>query len=195
MLINSLLWIIGRSDDTQTTFGRGNCNSYTDNVTSGGANSSYQYMIPTGNLYNKGQFYGYSDNYHQVKVFHIEGWWGDRANCIHGFVVYGNIIKVSLTGPYNYTGSGYTTVSGPIMNSGGFGSTTMTNEYGRFATAVNGSESTYTCDEHYYDGTGDHVPYVGGGCNNGSDCGASYLRTNIRSTDSSWGIGASLSFV
>ena len=83
MLINSLLWIIGRSDDTQTTFGRGNASSGKDKSTAGGGNSSYYYMIATGDLYNKGQFFGYNDNYHQVKVFHIEGWWGDRWNFIH----------------------------------------------------------------------------------------------------------------
>ena len=100
-------------------------------------------MIATSNLYNKGQFFGYNDDYHQVKVFHIEGWWGDRWNLIHGLMTVGGSVKVSLTGPYNYTGDGYTTVSGPIIGSDGYGSTTMTNEYGRFATAVGGSESTY----------------------------------------------------
>ena len=54
MLINSLLWIIGRSDDTQTTFGRGNASSYSDSTSTGGADSSYNYLIATGILYNKG---------------------------------------------------------------------------------------------------------------------------------------------
>ena len=195
MLINSLLWIIGRSDDTQTTFGRGNNKSY-NTSTSGGGNSSYNYMIATGNLYNKGQFYGYNDNYHQVKVFHIEGWWGDRYNFIHGIMTVSGSVKVSLTGPYNYTGSGYTTVSGPIMNSGGYGSTTMTNEYGRFATAVGGSETTYTCDyQRYYNNSDTRFARVGGICSDGSFCGASYVSVNSASSYSYWDIGASLSFV
>ena len=149
MLINSLLWIIGRSDNTQSVFGNGNASSYNDNMTTGGGNSSYYYMIATGNLYNKGQFYGYNDYYHQVKVFHIEGWWGDRYNFIHGLMTVSSSVKVSLTGPYNYSGSGYTTVSGPNIGGSGYASTTMTNEYGRFATAFNGSETTYICDYQY----------------------------------------------
>ena len=195
MLINSLLWIIGRSDDTQTTFGRGNNKSY-NNSTAGGANSSYNYMIATGNLYNKGQFFGYNDNYHQVKVFHIEGWWGDRYSFIHGIMSANGAVKVSLTGPYNYTGDGYNTVSGPIMNRGGYGSTTMTNEYGRFATAVGGSESTYTCDyQRYYNNSDTRFAYVGGNCTYGAICGASCVNVGQSASNSGWGIGASLSFV
>ena len=197
MLINSLLWIIGRSDDTPTTFGRGNNKSNTDNTSTGGGNSSYYYMIPTGNLYNKGQFFGYSDNYHQVKVFHIEGWWGDRYNFIHGIMAVSSSVKVSLTGPYNYTGSGYTTVSGPYTSGGGYGSSTMTNEYGRFATAVNGSETTYTCDYYYCqsDTSNTYFAFVGGDCNDGASCGASCVNVYRSASVSSWDIGASLSFV
>ena len=195
MLINSLLWIIGKSDDTQTTFGRGNNKSKTDSTSTGGGNSSYNYMIPTGNLYNKGQFFGYSDNYHQVKVFHIEGWWGDRWNCIHGIMSANGAVKVSLIGPYNYTGSGYTTVS-EANASGGYGSSTVTNEYGRFTTAVGGSETTYTCDyQYYYSNSDTRFASVGGYCDNGARCGASYVYVGQSASGSSWGIGASLSFV
>ena len=197
MLINSLLWIIGRSDDTQTTFGRGNASSYSDNTSTGGGNSSYYYMIATGNLYNKGQFFGYSDNYHQVKVFHIEGWWGDRWNFIHGIMSANGAVKVALIGPYNYTGSGYTTVSGPYTSGGGYTSTTMTNEYGRFTTAVNGSETTYTCDYYYCQSNTSNTYFadVGGCCGNGSYCGASCVSVSYTSSDSAWNVGASLSFV
>ena len=196
MLINSLLWIIGRSDDTQTTFGRGNASSYSDNTSTGGGNSSYYYMIATGNLYNKGQFFGYNDNYHQVKIFHIEGWWGDRWNFIHGLMKSGSV-KVSLIGPYNYTGSGYTTVSGPYTSGGGYTSTTMTNEYGRFTTAVNGSETTYTCDYYYCQSntSNTYFAFVGGYCYSGASCGASCVGVSQSASDSGWVFGASLSFV
>ena len=197
MLINSLLWIIGRSDDTQTTFGRGNASSYSDSTSTGGGNSSYEYMIATGNLYNKGQFFGYNDNYHQVKIFHIEGWWGDRWNFIHGLMCVSGVVKVSLIGPYNYTGSGYTTVSGPYTSGGGYTSTTMTNEYGRFATAVGGSETTYTCDYYYCqsDTSNTYFAYVGGNCGNGAYCGASFVVVSRSASYSYWSVGASLSFV
>ena len=194
MLINSLLWIIGKSDDTQTTFGRGNCNSYTDKVTSGGGDSSYYYMIATGNLYNKGQFFGYNDNYHQVKVFHIEGWWGDRYNFIHGLMTNGSNIMVSFTGPYNYTGRGYTTVSGMTSSVSGYATTTSTNEYGRFATAASGSETTYTCDYWWHNKSSTYFARVGGNCYYGSACGASCVLVSFSSSGSDWSFGASLSF-
>ena len=193
MLINSLLWIIGRSDDTQTTFGRGNTRSYSDSTATGGGDSMYHYTIDTGNLYNKGQFFGYSDNYHQVKVFHIEGWWGDKCNLIHG-LMRGFSVIASFTGPYNYTGDGYTTVSGPYEG-GGYGTTTITNEYGRFATAIGGSESTYICDFQYYASGGYSFAYVGGSCGDGSNCGASYMRVTYGASNTDWYVGASLSFV
>ena len=194
MLINSLLWIIGKSDNTQAVFGQGNTRSL-NNSTGGGANSSYNYMIDTGILYNKGQFYGYSDEYHQVKVFHIEGWWGDRYNFIHGIMTLSSSVKVSLTGPYNYTGDGYTTVSGPIMNSQQFATTTMTNEYGRFATTTGGSDSTYICDQQWYRGSGTYFAVVGGYCFSRSNCGASLVYVSCTSSESNWYFGASLSFV
>ena len=103
-------------------------------------------------------------------------------------------VKVSLTGPYNYTGSGYTTVS-EANASGGYGSTTVTNEYGRFTTAVGGSESTYTCDYQYYSNSDARFARVGGRCDDGSSCGASCVNVDYASSGSAWSVGAALSFV
>ena len=101
----------------------------------------------------------------------------------------------SLIGPYNYTGSGYTTVS-EANASGGYGSTTVTNEYGRFTTAVGGSESTYTCDyQYYYSNSDTRFAIVGGYCGSGSRCGASFVNVRSASSNSYWAFGASLSFV
>ena len=188
MLINSLLWIIGKSDDTQTVFGQGNSKSYDPNP------NTHNYMKYTGSVYDKGQFYGSSNYTTQVKVFHIEGWWGDRNNFIHGLITGGNnIIKVSLTGPYNYTGDGYTSVSG-ISNRYGYGKTTMTNEYGRFVTDTGGSSSSYTCDYWKCGGNG-YVAYVGGMNNDYSECGASCVNATFSTEGKVWSLGASLSFV
>ena len=105
-------------------------------------------------------------------------------------------VKVSLTGPYNYNGDGYTTVSGPYVGNGGYGSTTMTNEYGRFATAVSGSESTYICDaQYYYASSSTFFAFVGGYCGYKAYCGASCVLLAGMHSTTSWDIGASLSFV
>ena len=189
MLINSLLWIIGKSDNTQEVFGQGNTSGYNSSAT-------YKGMLTAGTLYNKGQFYGSNDTTTQVKVFHIEGWWGDRYKFIHGIMSYHGEFRVSFTGPYNNSGTGYTSISGPYKGSG-YGSTTMTNEYGRFATAVGGSGTTYTCDYWYRITSDSDARYanVAGYCNSGSDCGASYISIYATGSDSSWNYGASLSFV
>jgi hypothetical protein len=59
-LINTLLLIMSKSEDSQTSFGNG---AYTTRK--------------TGGLNTGGQFIGYNDDTHQVKVFHIEDWWGN----------------------------------------------------------------------------------------------------------------------
>ena len=46
----------------------------------------------------------------------------------------------------------------------------MTNEYGRFVSTVNGSESTYICDYQAYAGSGTYVARVGGYCYSGAYC-------------------------
>ena len=100
-----------------------------------------------------------------------------------------------MTGPYNYTGSGYTTVSGPIIDSSGYVSTTMTNEYGRFATAVGGSGGTYICDYQYCKASDTYFARVGGDNSEDAYCGTSCVFVYMVSSNSSWSIGASLSFV
>ena len=184
--------IMSKSDNSQEAFGNGVISTYVDD-----RNQNYGMLMNSGTLSNKGQFFGYNDDYHQVKVFHIEGWWGDRDNYIHGLMcVSSSSVKVSLTGPYNYTGSGYNAVSGMTSSVNGYATTTSTNEYGRFATAVNGSESTYTCDyQRYYNNSDTRFASVGGDCGNGSVCGASYVCVDYTSSHSYWSFGASLSFV
>ena len=108
----------------------------------------------------------------------------------------GSNLMVSFTGPYNYTGSGYNVVSGlPSSLTGGYASTTSTNEYGRFATALNGSATTYTCDYWYHNKSGTYFAGVGGYCGFGSNCGASYVDVGYTSSNSCWSVGTSLSFV
>ena len=58
---------MSKSTDLQSAFGIGN-------LQGGGENT----MLATGTLKDKGQFFGYNDITHQVKVFHIEKPWGDQ---------------------------------------------------------------------------------------------------------------------
>ena len=72
-LINCLLLIMGKSENSKKIFGRGNV-------------YGVDHFLNSGTLNNKGQFYGYNDTTHQVKVFHIEKWWGDRYDRIAGLI-------------------------------------------------------------------------------------------------------------
>ena len=75
-LINYLLILIGRSLNTQTTFGTGR-------YSGGSANSNNQ--LNTGTLDKKGMFYGDNNN-GAVKVFHIENWWGNIWKITNGLL-------------------------------------------------------------------------------------------------------------
>ena len=61
-LIRTLLVLISKSTDTQKAFGNG----------------LYGSSALTGSLNDKGQFFGYSSTNKQVKVFHIEDFWGHK---------------------------------------------------------------------------------------------------------------------
>ena len=131
-LINCLLLIMGKSEDSKKIFGRGNVYLTID--------------LNSGTLNNKGQFYGYNDTTHQVKVFHIEKWWGNRKDRIAGLISDNRRVKTKMSPPYNLTGSGYidTLVNLPSLIYGYQKDTRMT-QYGRFPITVGAGTSTYVC--------------------------------------------------
>lgn len=131
-LINCLLLIMGKSEDSKEIFGRGNVYLTID--------------LNSGTLNNKGQFYGYNDTTHQVKVFHIEKWWGNRKDRIAGLISDNRRVKTKMSPPYNLTGSGYidTLVKLPYLIYGYQKDTRMT-QYGRFPITVGAGASTYVC--------------------------------------------------
>ena len=63
-LINLLLLLIGKSTDTQTTFGNGNMNGYTNPADGSGENG----VLPTGTMNDKGLFWGSNADNLGVKV-------------------------------------------------------------------------------------------------------------------------------
>ena len=131
-LINCLLLIMGKSEDSKEIFGRGNVY---------GAGN----FLNSGTLNNKGQFYGYNDRTHQVKVFHIEKWWGDRYDRIAGLISNNRRAKVKMSPPYNLTGSGYIATLVDLPSSNGWQKDTRMTQYGRFPITVGAGMSTYVC--------------------------------------------------
>ena len=75
-LLNCLLKIMSKTDNSKAAFGKGQTTGYVNDPS-----QNYGHLA-TGTLTNKGQFFGYSDSTHEVKVFFIEKWWGNRWTCL-----------------------------------------------------------------------------------------------------------------
>lgn len=147
-LMQCLLVLISCSTDSQTAFGMGYGNSmkdYGDTTTE---------PIESGTLNNMGQFYGYSDLYHQVKVFHIESLWGNVNRRYLGLVKTSlNDLKVKMTPPYSIAigdiGEWHTleVPKEDILGTDYYPSSTKMTKYGLFPLKKGGgSSSSYLCD-------------------------------------------------
>ena len=188
-LVNCLLTVIGKSDDSQGVFGQGNTAGYVEDA------SVYYGVLQTGTLNDKGQFFGYNTTVEQVKVFHIEGWWGDQWDRVVGLIMDHGKVKVKMTPPYNLTGEGYTDTGVDLSAvANGYTKTTTMREFGRIPTGTGGSASTYLCDYLYLNAEIVAVALVGGDCNNGAHCGAAYLNLNYAASNTNWTIGAAQSY-
>ena len=186
-LIRTLCVLMGKSTDTQSVFGTGNC-------CSGNASS----MKTTGTLKDKGQFYGYSANNNQVKVFHIEKFWGDQWDRTAGLINNSGNICVKMTPEgqgYRVTDvTGYT-ATGKTLAGGGYISAGYMSEYGFIPTTVtSGTETTYECDYVYVNNgqldyllSGDSAYHAAG------PGGAFAFVVNIAPSDTGWSIGCGLS--
>lgn len=183
-LINMLLLLMGRNENTQEVYGYGH---YT-----GGSQASN--LLKTGTLSDKGQFCGYSASGKAMKVFHIENWWGNAWERIAGLMYVSGTIRTKMSPPYNTTGDGYTN-TGVTMGgtSGGYCSVTKMTENGRLPVTMSGSETTYTCDGGWFNASQVDYALVGGGCDDGLRVGASCVHLYNLVSDSGWAFGAALS--
>ena len=151
--IRTLLLLMGKSTNSQAVYGNGNISS----------SSTTSALKTTGTLNTSGQFYGYNSNNQQVKVFHVEKFWGDQRDRIAGCIINGGKIYVKMTpegDDYRITDTtGYYNTG--ITGSGGSGyiSAMSCNEYGYFPTTLSGSESTYYCD-YCWRNTGTSLYYL-----------------------------------
>lgn len=197
-LIVDLLTLISKTTNGQAAFGQGNTSGWT------GQAASHYGMLQTGTLNTKGQFFGYSDTTHQVKVFHIEGFWGERWDRLVGAIYKqsGWYVKMTPEGSgYNLTGAGYTPAAagyGDLVDGedsgGGWISTSIQNDYGFFPVALSGSDATFECDYLWWDNSYDVcVCLRGGNCSNGSWCGPRFVYADCGPAVASASLGASLS--
>lgn len=140
-LLRTLCVLMGKSTDTQAVFGNGNIHEAT----------SASGLLATGTLKASGQFFGYNDSTHQVKVFHIEKFWGDQWDRIAGLINNKGPIYVKMTPEGDgyrvtdvtgYTNTGLTAPS----DSGAYISAVNMSENGAIPSNASGSSTTYYPD-------------------------------------------------
>lgn len=201
ILINMLLYMMGKSLDAQTVYGMGLVNSGTEAI-----NDAFR----TGVHNTKGMFYGTNNGAaatytNAVKVFGMENWWGLQLRRTLGMLIVDGAIKVkntvgtedgSTVNGYNFTGEGYKSAGvSPVgsSNNDGYVKEMYFTEDGMFPkTATGGSSSTYYCDWLYFIASGVGVPRRGGNSGHGLGAGASYWNFYAASS-AGWAAGAALS--
>lgn len=193
-LINLLLILIGKSTDTQTTFGNGH---YT-----GGLNATN--LLQTGTMNDKGLFWGTNGTGSGVKVFGIENYWGNQWRRIGGLICDKGTTKIKLThgtqdgstiNGYNIQANGYIVIdsSTPTGSSGGYINKMIYTPYGFIPKNASGSSSTYFCDGLWFNNGAVTYGLVGGSCGSefpvGAFCCSLYYPVSL----ADWSVGAALS--
>ena len=197
-LINYLLILISKSTDTQTSFGTGRY--------SGGSQSNNN-QLNTGQLNDKGMFYGDNNN-GAVKVFHIENWWGNIWKITNGVLQSGGKLYYKMCEGYadGSTIQDYqqTSVTGYI-DSGVTASGTVTECYIKKMTLVPGlgliptNESGGSSSTHYCDGWWSNASVLGfarfgGRPGDGLLVGAFAFVVHVAVSYSLWTCGVALSY-
>lgn len=186
-LLNCMLKIMAKTEDTQAAFGQGQTSGYVND-----AAQNYGH-VPTGTLTDKGQFFGYKDAAHEVKVFFIEKWWGNRHDRTLGLVMKKGRILAKMMPPYNLTGDDYIDTGITFAGSeGGYQKTTKSGRFGRLPVEIGGSSSTYITDGLWFNDSATTIALFGGNCYNGSSCGAACLNLGNSAAGAGWYIGASV---
>ena len=207
MLINALLYLIGKSTNTQAVFGEG---------LSTGGNESINDGFTTGVHNAKGLFFGTNTGAvsagsygNAVKVFGMENWWGFQWRRLQGYVMTDGAQKVKCTygTEDGSTANGYT-VNGEPTGAGykATGATALSGTSGNYIKyeyftedgmfpcgALEGSSSTYYCDGCWYNNSGVRVARRGGTSDNGAEDGASCVNLSNTASNARWNIGAALS--
>lgn len=199
-LIADLLTLISKNMNAQAAFGTGCTTGYVDDA------SQHYGQLKGGSLFSKGQFYGAgpSDTRTQVKVFHIEGFWGDRWDRLAGLIYENGVWKAKMTGEgggYNLTGEGYTAVCHGVPHSGtdsfwGWQKEVKQTEFGRFPVGeLTGGDQSYEADFHWVNNHITAVCLAGARCGDGWGCGPRALDATNVAGGAWWAVGASLSLV
>lgn len=184
--IADLLTLISKSDNSQAAFGSGRSAS--------GNNAA----ISVGSLKDKGPFWGSSNGTSDVKVFWIEGFWGNVWEGMAGLILAGSAgIKVKMTPPYNFTGADYEATNiVPSGTSGGYVNlASVSDKYGYVPKVASGSETTYMCDGLWFDNSQTDYALVGGSWGSAGLCGSRCVCLDNLASTAYAAVGSRLSYL
>lgn len=199
VLITLLLWLMGKSTNTQDVFGNG--------ISSGSQAGCEAYR--TGSLNDKGMFYGKDGSVNTttaVKVFGMENFWGLQWRRYQGHLLIGGSQYVKMTygqedgstaDGFSLAGTGY--INKGHQPTGTSGQYLKTQEYDSMgfypknANNTDASATKYYCDGLWFNNSGTRVPRRGGTSNVGAFDGASAVYLYNAASNANWHVGASLS--
>ena len=192
-LIKTLLILMAKSTDLKTAYGNGRATNSGESLDS---------TLETGTLNLMGQFYGSNNNYTQMKVFHIEKFWGDQWDRVAGCVYHNNKLYLKMTPE----GSGYKldafagyydtgiTMSGGTLGKG-YISKMKCDDYGLYPKEFDGSNDEYYCDYGGYAGNLNYALF-GGSSRYATDfVGAFACDFTCANTHAAWDVGCGLSYI
>lgn len=192
LLINALLYLMGKSLDLQGAYGQG--------ISSGGQTEKQNYI--TGSLDDKGLFYGdTSGTLTAVKVFGMENLWACCWRRIAGCILDNNVLKVKMTYDtadgssahgYNLTGAGYLDFGNPASAEGWLSKITADSEKGYKPSATQSNSSLYYKDYFYKNASIIAYLLLGGHSGHDAGCGF-YCNLNADASLAAWAVSAALS--
>lgn len=190
-LIWMLLCMMGKNTNTQEVYGQGRCAS------------GNQSAVANNTLNGKGMFCGYNNQTSDVKVFGMQGWWGNLWRRCNGLINDWGTVKVKLTygqadgstvNGYNTDGTGYInqgTIGGGT--SGGSISHCNITKQGVTPNTMSGAGNTYYCDGGWFNNSQNNFAIVGGGWSNSALVGAGCVALGNLVSPASANLGAALS--
>ena len=169
-LVWMLLCMLGKNMNTQAVFGQGRCAS---------GNTS---AVANNTLNGKGLFCGFSNQTSDVKVFGMQGWWGNLWRRCNGLINANGTIKIKLTYTqvdgstvtgYNTDGSGYINHGTVVGNTSGAQVNEMNiTDKGLTPKTLSGGDQTYYADGCWTNNGQVNFALVGGGWHDGARVGA-----------------------
>ena len=198
-LIEFLTWLISKSTDSQTAFGKGLSESGTEAI-----NDAFR----TGVHNARGLFYGTNSGAantyaNAVKIFGRENAYGFQWRRLNGWCMKNGDQRVKFTKgtedgskatDYNDDGTDYISIGAtPTGTSGGYVDQMEASEYAVVPKSANGDSTKYYADGLWFNNSADVLALVGGHSGGSTLVGVSCANLSVPVSYADWYIGAALS--